>query len=244
VLARGGVVVVPAFAVGRAQLLLHLLARLKARRAIADVPVLLNSPMATNVRALFHEFRDDHRLTPAECDAMCTAARIVNTVEESKALNERSGPMIILAGSGMATGGRVVHHLKAFAPDPKNLILLTGFQAAGTRGAALAAGTESIKIHGQWVPVRAEVAQLKSTSSHADASQLVGWLKSGAAVPDRIFVTHGEPSAADALRQQLRRETNAEVTVPEHGEAYEFEGRAESVSGPLGTAAGSAHVEP
>ena len=243
VLARGGVVVVPAFAVGRAQLLLHLLVRLKARRAIADVPVLLNSPMATNVRALFHQYRGDHRLTPAECDAMCDAARIVNTVEESKALNQRSGPMIILAGSGMATGGRVVHHLKAFAPDPNNLILLTGFQAAGTRGAALAAGTDSIKIHGQWVPVRAEVAQLKSTSSHADASQLVSWLKSGPE-PKRIFVTHGEPSAADALRQQLRRDTGAEVTVPEHGETYEFESRATSASGTVDTAAGNAHVEP
>jgi metallo-beta-lactamase family protein len=204
--------------------LLHLLARLKAKGAISDVPIVLNSPMATDVRAAFHEFQGDHRLTPAECDAMCSAAQIVNSVEESKALNESSGPLIILAGSGMATGGRVVHHLKAFAPDPKNLILLTGFQAAGTRGAALAGGADSIKIHGQWVPVRAQVAQLHSSSSHADFSQIMDWLRSARQIPMRIFVTHGEPAAADALRQQLRRAFDCEVTVPDHAESYDFEG--------------------
>lgn len=221
-IARGAVVVVPTFAVGRAQLLLHLLARLKECRTIANVPIILNSPMATNVRALFHEHMTDHRLTHEECDAMCSAAHIVTTVDESKRLNLRTGPMIVLAGSGMATGGRVVHHLKAFAPDPKNLILLTGFQAAGTRGAALVSGADSIKIHGEWIPVRAEIFQLKGTSSHADSAQLVDWVKSASGVPARIFVTHGEPSAADALRQYLRRELTTEVTVPEQGETFEL----------------------
>jgi len=221
---RNGVIVIPAFAVGRAQLLLHLIARLKARRAIADVPVFLNSPMATDVTQLYHEYRTEHRLTPAECRQMCTAAHFVNSVEESKSLNERTGPMIILSASGMASGGRVVHHLKAFAPDARNMILLTGFQAAGTRGAALAGGAEEIKIHGEWVPVRAEVVQLRSTSAHADREQLIAWLKSGPSVPERIFVTHGEPAAADTLRQYLRREVATEVFVPEQGEAVTREG--------------------
>ena len=221
-IARGGVVVVPTFAVGRAQLLLHLIARLKARRAIPDIPVILNSPMATNVRALYHEHMSDHRLTEEECDAMCAAAHIVQTVDESKRLNRESGPMILLAGSGMATGGRVVHHLKAFASDPKNLVLFTGFQSAGTRGASLVSGAETVKIHGEWVPIRAQIVQLKSTSSHADSGQLVSWLKSAPRVPERVFVTHGEQSAADALRQSLRREITTNVIVPEQGETFEL----------------------
>jgi metallo-beta-lactamase family protein len=218
---RGGVIVVPSFAVGRAQLLLHLVARLKARRAIPDIPAYLNSPMATDVTNIYHEHRSDHRLTEAECKTMCTAARFVNSVEESKSLNQARGPMIIISASGMATGGRVVHHLKAFAPDAKNMILFTGYQAAGTRGAAMVRGVDSIKIHGAWIPVRAEIVQLQSTSGHADCDQLVAWLNGAPVPPRRIFVTHGEPAAADALRQHIRRQLPIDVTVPEHGETIE-----------------------
>lgn len=158
---------------------------------------------------------------------MCAAARVVNSVEESKQLNTRKGPMILIAGSGMATGGRVVHHLKAFAPDERNLILFTGYQAAGTRGAALVGGADTIKIHGEWIPVRAEVVQLRSTSSHADYPQLLEWVKRSAAAPERIFVTHGEPAAADALRVRLRSAIPAaDVTVPELGETVTLESRA------------------
>lgn len=223
---RGGVVVVPAFAVGRAQLLLHLIARLKARRAIADVPVFLNSPMATDVTPIYHQHRSDHRLSEAECKTMCTAAHFVNSVEESKSLNRRQGPMIIVSASGMATGGRVVHHLKAFAPDARNMILFTGYQAAGTRGAVLVGGADTIKIHGEWIPVRAEVVQLQGMSAHADREQLVAWLKSGAHTPERVFVTHGEPAAADTLRQYLIRDIETEVIVPEHAESFTREAQA------------------
>lgn len=215
---RGGVIVIPSFAVGRAQMLLHFVARLKARKEIPDIPAYLNSPMATDVTRLYHAHRNEHRLSEDECRTMCTAARFVNSVEESKALNLKRGPMIIISASGMAAGGRVLHHLKAFAPDPKNMIVFSGYQAAGTRGAAMVGGADSVKIHGQWVPVRAEVVQLHGTSGHADCDQLVAWLGSGGAVPRRVFVTHGEPAAADAMRQHLRRAMPAEVTVPEHGE--------------------------
>lgn len=215
---RGGVIVIPSFAVGRAQMLLHFVARLKARREIPDIPAYLNSPMATDVTRLYHAHRNEHRLNEDECSAMCTAARFVNSVEESKALNLKRGPMIIISASGMAAGGRVLHHLKTFAPDPKNMIVFSGYQAAGTRGAAMVGGADSVKIHGQWVPVRAEVVQLHGTSGHADCDQLVAWLGSGGAPPGRVFVTHGEPAAADAMRQHLRRAFPAEVAVPEHGE--------------------------
>jgi metallo-beta-lactamase family protein len=219
-LARGGVVVVPTFAIGRAQLLLHLIRRLKEKHAIPDVPVYLNSPMAEDATPLYQDYPDEHRLDPGELAAMSGVAHFVTGVEESKALNRRSGPMIILAASGMATGGRVLHHLKAFAPEPRNLILFTGYQAAGTRGAAMLAGAESIKCHGEWVPVRAEVVQLHGTSSHADYHGLTAWLTAAPARPKRVFVTHGEPAAADALRQHLRRALEVEVTVPEQGESF------------------------
>jgi len=188
------------------------------------VPVFLNSPMATDVTAIYRQFSDEHRLNAEQCSAMCSAAKIVNTVEESKHLNTLRGPMIIISASGMATGGRVLHHLKAFAPAARNLILFSGYQAAGTRGAALVGGAESVKIHGEWIPVRAEVAQLHAASSHADRSQLLAWLRGVPGTPARIFVTHGEPAAADALRQYIRREFDAEVVVPEQGEQVVLEG--------------------
>jgi metallo-beta-lactamase family protein len=215
---RGGIVLVPAFAVGRAQLLLHLIARLKARRAIRDVPVFLNSPMAADATRIFCDHQSEHRLTEAECDVMCKTAHFVNTVEESKALNQRRGPAVIIAASGMLAGGRVIHHLKAFAGDPRNMLLFTGFQAPGTRGAALLDGADTVKIHGEWYAARAEIVQLSSTSSHADREQLVAWLAGMPRRPSRIFVTHGEPAAADMLRQYLRRDIVSAVTVPEQGE--------------------------
>lgn len=219
-LTRGGVAIVPTFAIGRAQLLLHLIGRLKAKRAIPDVSVFLNSPMAEDATPLYQDYPEEHRLSAEELAGMAGVARFVTSVEESKALNERSGPMIVLAASGMATGGRVLHHLKAFAPDARNLILFTGYQAAGTRGAAMLGGADSIKIHGEWVPVRAEVVQLHGTSSHADYRELIAWLAASPSAPQRVFVTHGEPAAADALRQQMRRAFELDVTVPEQGEVF------------------------
>ena len=221
-LERGGVVVVPAFAVGRAQTLLYFISRLKARRAIPDVPVFLNSPMALNATRLYHEHRAEHRLSPAECEAMCNAAKVINSADESRALNQRSGPMVIISASGMATGGRVVHHLKAFAPDPRNMIVLAGFQAAGTRGAALASGAEAIKIHGEYVPVRAEVVKMDNLSAHADYVEILDWLRGFKRPPKRTFVTHGEPAAADELRRRIEEALGWTVIVPEYGEKVEL----------------------
>ena len=221
--ARGGVVVIPAFAVGRAQTLMYAIHLLKAARRIPDIPVFLNSPMAADVTALFHLHRGEHRLAPAQCDAMCAAARIVNTVEESKALNERHGPMIIISASGMATGGRVLHHLKAFAPGERNMIVLAGFQAAGTRGGALAQGADDIKIHGEYVPVRAEVVSLDMLSAHADYREILDWLAQVVPAPAHAFVTHGEPASADALRRRLADRLGWRCSVPEQGAAVELD---------------------
>jgi metallo-beta-lactamase family protein len=217
-LARRGVVVIPSFAVGRAQALLYFISRLKARNAIPDVPVYLNSPMAIDATRLYHEYRAEHRLSPEQCEAACAVARMVNSADESRALNGRSGPMIIVSASGMVTGGRVLHHLKAFAPDARNMILLPGFQAAGTRGAALAAGATEVKIHGEYVPVRAEVVKMDSMSAHADYSEILEWLRGFKRAPKRTFVTHGEPVAADEMRRRIEETLGWAVSVPEYGE--------------------------
>jgi metallo-beta-lactamase family protein len=219
-LARGGVVVIPAFAVGRAQELLYYIARIKARRAIPDVPVYLNSPMAIDATALHAKHSKEHRLSEAQCREAFGIAHLVRTPEESQNLNARRAPMIILSASGMATGGRVLHHLKAFLPDPKNLVLLPGFQAAGTRGASLAAGADEIKIHGEYVPVRAEVVPLEHLSAHADRDEILAWLKGFRRPPRLTFVVHGEPAAADELRRRIGETLGWEVAVPEHGQAF------------------------
>ena len=217
-LARGGVVIIPAFAVGRVQTLLHLLARLKGRGKLEGVPVYLNSPMAVDATRIYHTYRPQHRLSVEECTAACQVAEFVNSVEDSKELNTRQGPMIIVAASGMATGGRVVHHLKAFAPDPKNLVLFSGFQAGGTRGAAMVAGAEFIRIHGQEIPVRAEVANLETLSAHADYAEILDWLRDFRHRPQRIYLTHGEPQAADQLRQRIEHDLGWDCYVPDYRE--------------------------
>ena len=153
---------------------------------------------------------------------MCHAAQIINTADESRALNGRRGPMVIIAASGMATGGRGVHHLKALAPDWRNTILFTSFQAGGTRGAAMVGGARTIRIHGQDVPVRAEVAVLGNLSGHADADEILAWLRGFERPPLKSFITHGEPPAADALRQRMERELGWTCQVPEYLETVEL----------------------
>jgi len=220
--ARGGVVVIPSFAIGRAQALLYCLHLLREQRRIPDIPAFLNSPMAADATQIYHRHRAEHRLTPDQCRAMCSSARIVNSVEESRQLNELHMPAVIISASGMATGGRVLHHLKAFAPDHRNSILFSGYQAAGTRGAAIVGGAKTIKIFGQYVPVRAEVAQIDTLSGHADRDELLAWIGALPAAPQRVFVTHGEPVPADALRQAIGERHRWPCTVPEYGEAVEL----------------------
>ncbi|MDP2310910.1 MAG: MBL fold metallo-hydrolase [Pseudomonadota bacterium] len=223
VVARGGVVMIPAFAVGRSQQILLQIAQLKAAGEIPDVPVFLNSPMAIDAMEVFLEHPDEHRLTPAACEAMRDVASWVRTPEESKALNLRREPMILLAGSGMITGGRILHHLEAFGPDPRNALVLVGYQAAGTRGQALDNGAEEVKIHGEYVPIRAERARIDGLSGHADYAELCDWLRSVEAPPRRVFVTHGDPTASDAFRRHLSDRLGWKAHIPRHGERVELD---------------------
>lgn len=222
VAARGGVMLIPAFAVGRTQELLLLLERLRRDDRIPDLPVFVNSPMAQAATAIHERFSGSHRLTPEECQRMCDFATPVRTVEESKALNERTGPMIIISASGMLTGGRVLHHVMAFGSDPRNAIVLAGFQAAGTRGARLAAGERSLRIFGRDMPVNAEVIALQGLSAHADRDGLMHWLRRAPRPPEMVYVTHGEPDASDALRYSIEHELGWAARVPEHLETVEI----------------------
>ncbi|MEW6703628.1 MAG: MBL fold metallo-hydrolase [Pseudomonadota bacterium] len=220
--ARGGMVVVPAFAVGRAQLLLHLIHRLKQRGAIPEMPVFLDSPMAIDATEIYHRHHGEHKLSWEDCVGMYKAARMVRTAEESRALARLSFPAVIVSASGMATGGRVLHHLKNLAPDRRNTIVLAGYQAGGTRGARLQAGERSLRIHGQDVAVRAEVVSLQGMSVHADGGQIIDWLRTAPAAPRSVFVTHGEPGPADALRQRIERELGWSARVPMLGQGVEI----------------------
>lgn len=221
--ARGGVTVIPSFAVGRAQSLMYEIYRLKQRGEIPPLlPVYLNSPMAMDTTALYQKHRKLHRLSREECQAMCHAAKIVNSVEESIALNQKQMPMVIIAASGMATGGRVLHHLKAFAPDSRNTILFAGFQAGGTRGRAMLDGIDAIKIHGEYVPLRAQVRQIDNLSAHADANEILSWLGHFKQAPKQVFITHGEPDAADGLRHRIEETLHWPCRVPDYKEQVEL----------------------
>ena len=219
---RGGTVVIPAFAVGRAQTLLFHLHRLKVSGRLSNVPVFLDSPMAVDASDVFCAHLQDHRLSAGECRDACAVAHYVRDVEQSKALSANPVPKVIVSASGMATGGRVLHHLKSYAPDAKNTILFAGFQAGGTRGAAMVAGADSIKIHGQHVPVRAAVKNLEMLSAHADADEILRWLRQFKKPPRTTFITHGEPAASDALRHRIEEELGWPCVVPDHGQTVDL----------------------
>ncbi len=211
---RGGTVVIPAFAVGRAQSLIYDLWRLRERGGLRNVPVYLDSPMATSASELLHAYPKEHRLDPHDYDAACDAVNCVRDVEESKALSANPYPKVIISASGMATGGRVLHHIATFGPDHRNTLLFSGFQAAGTRGRKLLDGAREVKIHGKWLPVNAEVSNLPMLSAHADSDELMRWLSGFRRKPRRVFIVHGEPEAAEALRERIGRELGWYASVP------------------------------
>lgn len=220
--ARGGTIVVPAFAVGRAQNLLYEIHLLKQAGRIPDLPVFLDSPMAIESLNIYLRHQKEHRLSQAECQAMSQVAKICRTVDDSRALDQLRYPSIIISASGMATGGRILHHLRALASDHRNSIVFAGYQAGGTRGAKMVAGDPTIRIYGEDIRINAEVVSLPSMSAHADAGQLIDWLKTLKKPPLHIFVTHGEPQASDALRMRIKKECGWDVSVPLLGQRVEL----------------------
>lgn len=213
---RGGIVMMPSFAVGRAQAMLLAIHRLKMNKQIGDIPVFVDSPMASRATTIYRKHHKLLNMPMAELKAAFDSARFVATPEQSKRLTQSHYPRIVIAGSGMATGGRILHHLKAHASNPANHVVLPGFQVPGTRGAKLAAGDRSIRIHGQDIPMRAKLTQLEAFSGHADATEIMAWLTHLHAPPAQTFVVHGERDAADALRLRIHHELGWRAQTVEH----------------------------
>ncbi|MFN5411157.1 MBL fold metallo-hydrolase RNA specificity domain-containing protein [Bradyrhizobium sp.] len=220
---RGGTVVIPAFAVGRVQAVLYYFERFKTAGGLHNVPIFLDSPMAVDASEIFCKFRPDHRLSHEECRRACNVATYIRSIEESKRLSDSPIPKVIISASGMATGGRVLHHLRRFAPDPKNTVLFAGYQAEGTRGAQMISGAKIVRIHGQDVPVAAEIHNIGALSAHADANEILSWLGSAPAAPKTTFITHGEPTAAQALQTRIVDKLGWRSVVPELGQQTELD---------------------
>ncbi|MFE0646996.1 MBL fold metallo-hydrolase RNA specificity domain-containing protein [Streptomyces sp. NPDC059534] len=224
--ARGGTVVIPSFAVDRTEVVLHELTRLRENGILPrSVPVYVDSPMAL---AALDVYRDAVRERSAELRPEILAQgeaalspepfQAARTVQESIDINSAPGPAVVVSSAGMATGGRVLHHLHRLLPDPRNAVVVVGFAAAGTRARDLVDGARVLKMFGEYVPVRAEVADVPHFSAHADAGQIVDWLR-GAPPPHTTYLVHGEPGASDALRDRIDRELGWTAVVPRSGEA-------------------------
>ena len=214
--ARGGALVVPAFAVGRTQELMYHLGELRRAGRIPRMPAYLDSPMAIDATQTYGTHPEDFEGDMREALAVLREAgfRLARTPEESRAINDVAGPVLIVSASGMATGGRVLHHLKRRLPDPRTTVLLVGYQAAGTRGRRLEEGASSLRILGEDVPVRAAVETLHGLSAHADADGLMRWLRAASRPPRRVFVVHGDPGPASVLARRIGNELGWDVTVP------------------------------
>ncbi|PSW06688.1 MBL fold metallo-hydrolase [Photobacterium lipolyticum] len=210
----GGVLLIPCFAVGRAQTLQHMLVTLLEAKRIPKLPIYLDSPMAINVSDIYRRYSYEHRLTPAQCHSMGQKITYTRSVEESKAIAEMNFPHIIIAGSGMVTGGRILHHLKQLLPDHRTTVLFTGYQAGGTRGAKMQEGMESVKIHGEWIPNHARIEVMNGLSGHGDFVDIEQWLKQSSLRKDMpIKLIHGDPDALEGMRDHLRRTTNFDIEI-------------------------------
>ena len=214
---RGGSILIPSFAVGRAQTIMFLLSELIKAERIPKLPIFLDSPMAINASDIYCQFNAQHRLTTQQCKEMGNLVEYTRSVEASKEIANMSFPHIIISASGMATGGRVLHHLRRFLPNYRNTILLVGYQAGGTRGRKLLNGDQKVKIFGQNVDVKADIKEISTFSAHADYNELIQWLKLNKNLaPKKVFIVHGEPDASDEFRLHLKDHLGWTATAPEY----------------------------
>lgn len=219
--ARGGKVLIPAFAVDRTEVVLKTISEMQRSGRIPTVPIFVNSPMALAALRLYRaaSCRDELREDLA-VDSFLGLANVTETpdAEDSRDLNDLEGPAIIISASGMATGGRVLHHLEHLLPDPRNTVILTGYQAAGTRGRSLEEGVRELKLHGRYIPVRARVVRDAEFSVHADSDDVMAWLGGLDPAPETVFIVHGEPEAAAALHDRIGRELGWTSAIARYGE--------------------------
>lgn len=219
--AIGGTLIIPSFAVERAQLLMYMLWQLHRQGRLPDQPMYLDSPMGANVLGLFDRFPDWHKLSHADTQSMCGLFHVVRSVEENEAVKGNRMPKLVIAGSGMVSGGRVLGYLQDYIGDPNTTVLLVGYQAEGTRGRDLYEGVQELKLYGQNYPVRARIEELTGLSGHADQAGLVEW--AGLLKPEHVFLVHGELQAADALRVRLAEAYGWSARVPALYEIVEIE---------------------
>lgn len=225
---RGGKLIIPAFAVGRTQLLVYYLRELEDEGRIPILPVAVDSPMGVEATRIYLRHREDHDLDMQRVEKLQKnplATRNFSLVQGrngSKALNGLQGPAIIISASGMATGGRVLHHLAQWLPDPASAVIFVGYQSAGTRGRRLQDGEKEVRIHGQMVPVHAHVESISSLSAHADSNEIIRWLRGFTRAPRKTFIVHGELDSATALRDRITKELGWEAVIPTYKQIVEM----------------------
>ena len=212
---KGGSLFIPSFSVERAQLMMLIFWRLLKEDKIPKVEMIMDSPMGANVLELFHRTRDWHRLEDNECDEMCSHFTVVSSYRETMELRTNNKPKIVIAGSGMLTGGRMLNYLETQAQNPNNTLLFVGYQAEGTRGRKLLEGDKELKVYGKWVPFHMEVAEIEGLSAHADHTELMDWMSKIKNKPERIFIVHGEKESAEALQKGIEETYGWDADIPE-----------------------------
>ncbi len=226
---RGGILIIPSFAVGRTQELLFTIRELEEENVIPKIPVYVDSPMAISATKIFEKNKKDHDLESKVIaltgrDILKTAKlQFARTREQSMALNTIKSKAIIVSASGMVTGGRILHHLFHRLPSPKNTVLFIGYQAEGTRGRTILSGAESVKIHGQHVAINAKVEKISGFSAHADYNEALAWLSNFNSPPRKVFIVHGEPDQSSALADRIRSKFGWSVEIPEYKSEYRLE---------------------
>ena len=212
---RGGSLFIPSFSVERAQLMMLVLWRLLKENKIPKVQMIMDSPMGASVLELFHSTRDWHKLEADECDEMCSHFTVVSSYRETMELRTDNKLKIVIAGSGMLTGGRMLNYLETQAQNPNNTLLFVGYQAEGTRGRKLLEGEKELKVYGKWVPFHMEVAEIEGFSAHADHKELIDWMRKIKNKPERIFIIHGEKESAEALQKGIKETYDWEAEIPQ-----------------------------
>lgn len=222
------VVIVPSFAIGRTQELLYYIHLLYEQNKIPRIPIFVDSPMANEATLLYATHTEDHdkemkiHLSKGESPLSPDLVRFIRDKNASKALNSADGPMMIIAGSGMVNGGRVMHHLRQRLPDPSTVVLFTGYQAEGTRGRDLIEGAQEVNLLGDWIPVKARIEIINSLSAHADRGEMIRWLRAFGRLPKRLFLVHGDFDVQQEFAKTLEGEFAIDVSIPERQERFEF----------------------
>lgn len=211
---RNGTIIIPSFSVERTQLLMYLFWQLKKTNRIPDIPVYMDSPMGRNVLEIFYHNTEWHKISPDECSEMCNTIKRIKSVDETYALAENTNQKIIIAGSGMAAGGRVLTYFEKYLGDEDATILLVGFQAEGTRGRSLLDGASEIKMRGKFYPVKAHIENMEGLSGHADQNGLIDWMSKLKSKPDNIFIVHSEGFGAKGLQQKVKEIYKWDTEIP------------------------------